>query len=93
MLKTEIRGLYQEKKESRKQVMSKEKSTLLLERKYIIAKEMLEKLQEEKVKLLKSNFDLKRRSDTLEVKFNELKTQSKSSVRGRSSTTHQPGSR
>ncbi len=73
MLKSEIRRLYQDKNDIRKDIISTEKSTNIIERKFILAKEMLEKLQTEKKKLLKSNFELKKRADVLESKYNQKK--------------------
>ena len=80
MLKSEIRRLYQDKNDIRKDIISTEKSTNIIERKFMLAKEMLEKLQTEKKKLLKSNFELKKRADVLEAKYNQQKILQKRSV-------------
>ena len=73
MLKTEIRRLNQDKLDSKKKSIVSEKSSLYLERKYIVAKEMVEKLSVEKKKLVSTNFELKRKSDEFEAKYNETK--------------------
>jgi chromosome segregation ATPase len=54
-------------------LISHEKSSSIIERKYTIAKEMLDKATSERQKLAKTNFDLKRRADQLEAKLNANK--------------------
>ena len=80
MLKAEIRQLYKEKKDGNKDEISKLKASAIFERKFTINKEMLEKLTEEKKKLLKENFDLKRRADTLESKYIRALNENKKNV-------------
>ncbi len=60
-----------------KNLISHEKSSNIMDRKYTIAKEMLDKATSDKQKLIKANFDLKRRADQLEAKLsaNKVKEQ------------------
>ena len=73
MLKSEVRKLYEDRNAAKKTLTSNEKSASIMERKYTIAKEMLDKTTSEKQKLLKSNFNLKKRADQLEAKLNANK--------------------
>ncbi|KAI8855304.1 hypothetical protein BC829DRAFT_359316 [Chytridium lagenaria] len=69
MLKTEIRRLYEDRKEVRRTRMLDEKSNQGLERKYMLAKEMVEKLKAERHELQRTAFELKVRADEMEKKY------------------------
>lgn len=77
MLRSELKRLHHDRHAVQQTLISNERSSSIMERKYIIAKEMLEKTTSEKQKLLKANFDLKRRADQLEAKLsaNKIKEQ------------------
>ncbi|KAJ3107366.1 hypothetical protein HDU97_004248 [Phlyctochytrium planicorne] len=69
MLKTEIRRLYEDRKEVRRARMLDEKSNQGLERKYMLAKEMVEKLKAERHELQRAAFELKVKADDMEKKY------------------------
>lgn len=73
MLKSEIRSLRNDRVAVQQTLISHEKSSSIMDRKYAIAKEMLEKATSDKQRLAKANFDLKRRADQLEAKLNANK--------------------
>ena len=60
MLKSELRRLHHDRHSVHKTIISHEKSSSIIERKYTIAKEMLDKATSERQKLAKTNFDLKK---------------------------------
>ena len=73
MLRSELRRLHHDRHSVHQTLISHEKSSSIIERKYTIAKEMLDKATSERQKLAKTNFDLKRRADQLEAKLNANK--------------------
>ena len=75
MLKTEIRRLYEERKEVRKARLTDEHSGQVIERKYILAKETVEKLKAERKQLQRTCFELRTHAETMEKRFNEAKLQ------------------
>ena len=77
MLKTEIRRLYKDKNTIQKVRLQDERSSSVIERKYLLAKEKLDKLQVERHEMLKNNFDLKCRYEDVEKKYRELKSEYK----------------
>ncbi|KAJ1544932.1 hypothetical protein HK096_006980 [Nowakowskiella sp. JEL0078] len=77
MLKTEIRRLYDDRRDIRQARMTDEKSACVLERKYILCREMVEKTKSEKYDLQKQNFELKTRMDEMEKRYFEAKLQLK----------------
>lgn len=75
MLKSEIRRLYQDRQNVVKERVFDDKSTSVLERKYILVKEALEKLRSERHDIQKNNFDLKCRAEDMEKRYFDLKNQ------------------
>ncbi|KAI9005948.1 hypothetical protein BC832DRAFT_531037 [Gaertneriomyces semiglobifer] len=66
MLKGEIRRLQGDRAALRKARIVDEKSTNGLERKYVLAREMVEKLRKERTELMKANWELKGKVEELE---------------------------
>ncbi|KAI8802630.1 hypothetical protein BJ742DRAFT_683908 [Cladochytrium replicatum] len=77
MLKTEVRRLYEDRRDLRQARMLDERNTSAIERKYIVAKEMVEKVKQEKYELQKANYELRTRAEDLEKRFVEAKLQLK----------------
>ena len=77
MLKTEIRRLHEDKREGNKARMIDERSNQALERKYLLAKEIIEKLKVDRVELQKKCFELKTKSEEMERRFNDSRAQAK----------------
>ncbi|KAJ3077707.1 hypothetical protein HK102_005023 [Quaeritorhiza haematococci] len=75
MLKMEVRRLYQERLETRKARFVDERHSSVWERKFVLAREMLDKFKAERHELQRVNFELKCRSEDMEKRYNELKTQ------------------
>ncbi|KAJ3119051.1 hypothetical protein HDU96_003226 [Phlyctochytrium bullatum] len=69
MLKTEIRRLYEDRKEVKRARMLDEKSNQGLERKYLLAKEMVEKLKADRHELQRTAFELKMKAEEMERKY------------------------
>ncbi|KAJ3214334.1 hypothetical protein HDU67_001775 [Dinochytrium kinnereticum] len=69
MLKTELRRLYTDRKEVRRARMLDEKTNEGLERKYMLAKEMVEKLKAERHELQRTAFELKVKAGEMEKKY------------------------
>ncbi|KAI9340580.1 hypothetical protein BDR26DRAFT_353881 [Obelidium mucronatum] len=69
MLKTEIRRLQEERREGRKNNITDERSSQALERKYLLAKEMVTKLKQERQELQRTCFDLKLKADEMEKRY------------------------
>ncbi|KAJ3123918.1 hypothetical protein HK098_001563 [Nowakowskiella sp. JEL0407] len=77
MLKLEIRRLYDDRRDVRQARLTDERNACVLERKYIIGREKVEKLKGEKLELQKQNFELRTRAEEMERKFFESKLQLK----------------
>lgn len=77
MLKAEIRRLNQDRASVMKSRLTDEKSSSVLERKYLMTKEMLEKMKAERHELQKSCFEMKCRAEDMEKRYKELKSQYK----------------
>jgi chromosome segregation ATPase len=77
MLKTEIRRLYEDRKESNKAKLTDERSSQALERKYILAREMVDKLKTERSELQRTCFELKTKADEMERRFYDAQMQAK----------------
>ena len=75
MLKTEIRRLNEDKKEGNRVRMLDERSTQALERKYLLAKEMIDKLKADRVELQKKCFELKKKSEEMEKRLHDSRIQ------------------
>ncbi|KAJ3320092.1 Coiled-coil domain-containing protein 40, partial [Blyttiomyces sp. JEL0837] len=69
MLKTEIRRLHQDRRETSKARITDERTNQTLERKYILSKEMIDKLKSERTELQKNCFELKRRAEEMEKRW------------------------
>ncbi|KAJ3062099.1 hypothetical protein HDU98_001995, partial [Podochytrium sp. JEL0797] len=69
MLKTEIRRLQAERLEERKNGVTEDRSFQALERKYILAREMVTKLKQERQELQRTCFDLKTKADDMEKRY------------------------
>ncbi|ORY53524.1 hypothetical protein BCR33DRAFT_654817 [Rhizoclosmatium globosum] len=69
MLKTEIRRLQEERREERKNNITDERSNQALERKYILAREMVTKLKQERQELQRTCFELKTKADEMEKRY------------------------
>ncbi|KAJ3015681.1 UNVERIFIED_CONTAM: hypothetical protein HDU68_012615, partial [Siphonaria sp. JEL0065] len=69
MLKTEIRRLQEERREERKNNITDERSSQALERKYLLAREMVVKLKQERQELQRTCFDLKVKADEMEKRY------------------------
>lgn len=82
MLKTEIRRLYTDRADVRKARMADERATQGLERKYVLAREMVDKLKKERYELQKTNYELKMRADEMEKRYVEAKMQAKKAFDG-----------
>jgi hypothetical protein len=75
MLKTEIRRLYQDRQAVVKARLKDDKSSSVLERKYIIVKEAYDKLKSERQEIKTQNFECKHRAEEMEKRYNDLKSQ------------------
>lgn len=75
MLKTEIRRLHQDRQAVVRSRLQDDKSSSVLERKYILVKEALDKLKTERQEIKLSNFELKCRAEDMEKRYNDLKNQ------------------
>ncbi|KAI9098111.1 hypothetical protein DFS34DRAFT_658819 [Phlyctochytrium arcticum] len=73
MLKTEIRRLYSDRSAVRQARMTDERATHSLERKYVLAREMVEKLKAEKYELMKGQWELKARAEEMERRWMEMR--------------------
>ncbi|TPX65655.1 hypothetical protein SpCBS45565_g05040 [Spizellomyces sp. 'palustris'] len=82
MLKTEIRRLYADRSDVRKARMADERATHGLERKYVLAREMVDKLKAERYELQKTNYELKNRAEQMERRYFDAKAQSRRNVEG-----------
>jgi hypothetical protein len=75
MLKTEIRRLYQDRQAVVKARLKDDKSSSVLERKYILVKEAYDKLKSERQEVKTQNFEFKFRAEEMEKRYNDLKSQ------------------
>ncbi len=75
MLKTEIRRLYQDRQNVVKARLQDDRSSSVLERKYILVKEAYDKLKSERQEVKTQNFEFKFRADEMEKRYNDLKSQ------------------
>jgi hypothetical protein len=75
MLKTEIRRLYQDRQNVVKARLQDDKSSCVLERKYILVKEAYDKLKAERQEVKTQNFEFKYRAEEMEKRYNDLKIQ------------------
>ncbi|KND03985.1 uncharacterized protein SPPG_01433, partial [Spizellomyces punctatus DAOM BR117] len=82
MLKTEIRRLYADRSDVRKARMADERATHGLERKYVLAREMVDKLKAERYELQKANYELKNRAEQMERRYFDAKAQSRRNTEG-----------
>ncbi|KAJ3410013.1 hypothetical protein HDV05_004120 [Chytridiales sp. JEL 0842] len=77
MLKTEIRRLYEDRRLHNKDRLTDERCTQAIERKYTLAREMVDKLKLERAELQKTCFELKSKADDMEKKYHEAQLQAK----------------
>ncbi|KAI8819061.1 hypothetical protein BJ741DRAFT_179644 [Chytriomyces cf. hyalinus JEL632] len=69
MLKTEIRRLQEERREQKRSQVTDDGCSQVLERKYILAKEMVLKLKQERTELQRTCFEMKAKADEMEKRY------------------------
>ncbi|KAH9248728.1 hypothetical protein BASA81_013618 [Batrachochytrium salamandrivorans] len=77
MLRTEIRRLYQDKKDLRKSRTENIQISMNVERNTEVLKEMVEKLKSERYELQRTNYVLKRKAEEMERKYFDAKLQAR----------------